>query len=398
MKIVYLHQFYITPKEAGGTRSYYLSQALSNAGHDVVMITSNIKHRDWPFLKRESHGKVRILYINNHYDPRMGKLARIVSYLRFVIISSFYAWRERDVDMVYASSTPITIGLPALLCRWRSKSRFVFELRDLWPDVPYELGYIKSRVLYRTLKAYEHYLYRKADRIITISEGIKHHVGDEWTHKTMSVPFGANIDLFSSAKNSSWKSAKGIQARHLYVMSGAISVSTGMEYLISVAQELQERGERDIHIAIIGTGSARPALEARIAELELANLSLHKPVAIEHLNEVYASADGGIILFGAASGIHRFTASPNKFFDYIAAGLPLFFNFDGPLKDEIIREGIGVHSPSDNPGAMADALSAHSRSTKGKVAESVRIRNFAEENYDRKALLRGLRNEIESIG
>ena len=190
MKIVYLHQYYITPQEAGGTRSYYQAQKLGELVESVVVITSNTKNSDWPFVKTVMHGKVKVVYIKNLYSSDMSKWRKIVSFVRFMILSTWYCLREKQVDRVFASSTPLSIGVPALAMHYLKSVPYVFELRDLWPDVPRDMGYIKSTMVFRMLKAFERLIYKKAEALVTISEGIKDYIDPEFKSKTHVFTFG----------------------------------------------------------------------------------------------------------------------------------------------------------------------------------------------------------------
>jgi len=90
MKILYLHQYFITPKEAGGARSYYLAKKLVEHGHSVTVITSNTKHQDWAFIETKNIDGIDVKYIKNYYDSSMGKFKRIFSFLKFMFYSTIF--------------------------------------------------------------------------------------------------------------------------------------------------------------------------------------------------------------------------------------------------------------------------------------------------------------------
>ena len=202
------------------------------------------------------------------------------------------------------------------------------------------MGYIKSKLLFKILKAFENKLYKSSDKIIAISEGIKQKTNTSFQDKTDVYPFGANLKLFNTHKSDEWKKSNNINCKTLYVFTGAIGFANGVEYLIEAAKILSEQNNKEIHIAIIGQGSAKKSIASLKDEYSLSNVTIFDSVAVEELNKIYESADAGVILFGNLSESYRFTASPNKFFDYIAAGLPFFFNFGGPLKEKVEQENI----------------------------------------------------------
>lgn len=395
MKILYLHQYFVTPKEAGGARSYYVAKKLVEEGHNVCVITSNTKFKDWAFVEVKKIDGIEVKYIKNYYDSSMGKFQRIFSFLKFMIYSTMLALKEKNIDIIYASTTPLTIGIPALIKTYFNKdSRFIFEVRDIWPDIPYEMGYLKNKYIYNILKKFENYLYKKSNKIITISEGIKQKITSNFHNKTYVYPFGSNLELFNTQKDNSWKLENKISDNTLYVFTGAIGIVNGVEYLINAAKILQNKEVKNIHIAIIGNGSSKSKIVQMHKNNELKNVSIFDPVSVEELNNIYKSADAGIILFGNLSKTYRFTASPNKFFDYIASGLPVFFNFGGPLKEKIKESNIGIYVNYLKPEELAEKMIyyANNKEELAKMGKNARL--LAEEEYNRKNILSNLIKEI----
>jgi len=392
MKLIYIHQYFITPAQAGGARSYYLSKALVEQGHEVVVITSNTKHEDYAFTEHKTIDGIRVIYIKNFYDASMGKLNRIFSFIKFMIFSTYYVLKEKDVDLIYATSTPLTIGVPALIANLFKKTKFIFEVRDVWPDIPYEMGYIKNKYVYKVLKLLEKKIYNKSEKIICISEGIKNKIDVAFRNKCKIYPFGANLKLFNTKKSTQWKLNNNIKAPCLYVFTGAIGLANGIQYLIEAAKILKDN--KKIHISIVGDGSDRERIKLLIKEHSLSNITLHDPVEIQNLNEIFASAEAGIILFGDTSESYRYTASPNKFFDYIAAGLPFFFNFEGPLKDKVLKHNIGIYTNYQDAAVLAEKMMYFSENTQELKILALNARVLAEEEYNRDIIYKKLVKEI----
>jgi glycosyltransferase involved in cell wall biosynthesis len=163
------------------------------------------------------------------------------------------------------------------------------------------MGYIKSKLLFKILKAFENKLYKSADKIIAISEGIKQKINISFQDKTDVYPFGANLKLFNTHKSDEWKKSNNINFKTLYVFTGAIGLANGVEYLIEAAKILSEQNNNKIHIAIIGQGSAKKKIVSLKNEYSLSNVTIFDSVAVEELNKIYESADAGVILFGNLS-------------------------------------------------------------------------------------------------
>lgn len=398
MKLLYFHQYYITPRQAGGTRSYYLARQLCNKADEVVVITGNTNKPDWPFIRSEVEGNLKVVHIRNIYNSQMGVARRILAFLQFMLAATYVGLRERKVDKVYASSTPLSIGVPALVLFYLRRIPFVFELRDLWPDVPRDMGYIKSDLVFRLLKWFEKILYRKAESIIAISQGIKDLIGPEYADKTFVYPFGSNLSLFAPTKDDSWKVEQKIEADLLVIYTGAIGVANGVEYLVDAARLLDERGEKNVHIAIVGDGSSRESVAQALDTLQLANCSLHPPVPLEELPRIYSASDVGVVLFAGLSASHRYTASPNKLFDYVSAGLPVVFNFSGPLKQQIESERFGVFTDPGNAEELADAIQKLAQDREMRCLMSTAARDHAEQFWDRDRILEELAQRLVEPG
>ncbi len=142
MNILYIHQYFVTPQEPGGTRSYWLAQELIKNGHKVTMLTSSSKFSE--DIKVVNIDGIEVVYIKEDYDQNMSVSRRLKAFLKFMYKSSVVGLKQKDIDLVIATSTPLTIGIPALILKWFKKKPFVFEVSDLWPEVPIKIGAIKN--------------------------------------------------------------------------------------------------------------------------------------------------------------------------------------------------------------------------------------------------------------
>ena len=141
MKIVYIHQYFCTPEEPGGTRSYWFARELVKRGHEVVMVTStNVAH---PEAGRVVIDGIEVEYVKNEYSNYFSPWKKVWSFVKFMRSSIKQASKEKNVDVVYATSTPLTVGIVALWLKWRKKWKYIFEVRDLWPEFPIQVGAIK---------------------------------------------------------------------------------------------------------------------------------------------------------------------------------------------------------------------------------------------------------------
>ena len=171
MRIVYLHQHFREPSEAGGTRSYEFARRLAAAGHDVQMVTAHhapteaVSRSSWEH--RELDG-FSVHYAHMPYSNRMSFSKRIASFFRFAWVSAGKA-AELGGHVIFATSTPLTIALPAAYAKWKTRTPIVFEVRDLWPEAPIALGALQSAPSRVAARWLERFAYRNAEHIVALS-------------------------------------------------------------------------------------------------------------------------------------------------------------------------------------------------------------------------------------
>ncbi|MHC4525651.1 MAG: glycosyltransferase family 4 protein [Planctomycetota bacterium] len=384
MHILYIHQHFATPQSASGTRSFVFSKKLLEAGHKVTILTSEgYLPQEYRRLQHFEVEGIKVVNIRSGYTLRMSFWKRVMSFLKFVIGAVREGMRA-PVDFVFATSTPLTVAIPALVMKFMRNIPFVFELRDLWPDVPVELGLIKNRMLIFLARYLEKTAYRSADRIVCISDGICQNVAAP-PKKKITIPTGCDLHAFQAKKDARWKKESGIREKALFVFTGAIGEANAPDYLIEAARILQDDGQNDIAIALIGAGSAKERVKSLKDSYMLENVYLYDPLPKNLIPQVLAAADGGIILHGF-SRLYRETAMPNKFFDYIAAGLPVIFNFEGPLRDQILTHQAGFYVDYRKPEELSRTLVMLFENPEIGLEVGIRARRMAEEYFDQEKL------------
>ena len=145
MKIIYLHQYFKFPNESGGTRSFDLATGFLGLGHHVEILTStsDLRHKTGKrWSKIEKNGLV-VHYTYLNYGNDMTYYQRLTVFFQFLWFSSLKLLSLKG-DVVLATSTPLTIGIPALIKKWIHKTPFIFETRDIWPEAAIAIGAVSS--------------------------------------------------------------------------------------------------------------------------------------------------------------------------------------------------------------------------------------------------------------
>jgi len=395
MRITYIHQHFATMDSFSGVRSLIFSKHLTSRGHEVTIITSDKflpeKYKD---RKRFKIYGIKVINVKTNYTHKLNFTQRVLSFIKFMLVSTYLALKSSP-DLVFATSTPLTVAFPGLVVKFIRRVPFIFEVRDLWPDVPIELGIIKNRLLIFLMKLFEKTTYHFAERIVCISEGIRQKIlAPDW--KKLYIPVGCDLTLFNGIKNSRWREELCITSRSLFVFTGAIGVANNLEYLMEAARILKERNFNEISIALIGEGSAKEKVLKMKDEYELDNVFIFDPVPRRKLPDILASADGGIILHGL-SPTYQETAAPNKFYDYIAASLPVIFNFRGPLRNLILEKNVGYYVDHRSPEQLSEILIHISRNKSEASEFGKNARLLAKDKFDRIKSAEKLERTFEKI-
>jgi glycosyltransferase involved in cell wall biosynthesis len=367
VRVLYFHQHFSTPDGAAGTRSYEMARRLLREGHRVTMVCGSyaqgVTGLTGPFRKGCRRGAIDgidVVEFDLQYSNEQGFLQRSAVFLKFALSSVRLALSE-TYDVVFATTTPLTAGIPGILARWLRGKPFVFEVRDLWPELPRAMGVITNPVVLGAMSALEWLSYRSATRCIGLSPGIADGIARRGVPRSRigMIPNGCDVDLFAGAQareQSDFRSANAISDDQLLaVYCGTHGLANGLDAVIDAGIELRNRGRDDIVLALIGKGKEKARLIARARAENLTNVRFFDPVSKTRLTGVLAQADLGLQIL---QNIPEFAygTSPNKFFDYLSVGLPVLNNYPGWLADMIREHELGFAIEPDSPAAFANAL------------------------------------------
>lgn len=389
MRLLYFHQHFATPQGSSGTRSYEFARALIARGHQVTVICGshrlsglNLPYDATRGWHRGLVDGIDVISLPLAYSNRDSLFRRGFAYVRFALRSIRLAL-ELDCDLVFATSTPITAVIPGLAAKWLRGKPFVFEVRDLWPELPRALG-LRNPFVLGGMSLLEFLGYRSADACIGLSPGIVEGIrrrSDERLPIAM-IPNGSDLETFHPAKRVRL-ALPGINPGDFVAgFTGAHGVANGLDALLDVAAELKRRGDIRIKLAFIGDGKEKERLATRAQELGLTNCLFFAPVPKAELGAITASLDCGLMVLKNIPAFYHGT-SPNKFFDYLAAGIPVINNYPGWLAGLIRENNCGLVVPPGDAAAFADALQRLAADPAACRAMGASARTLAEKEFAR---------------
>lgn len=370
-----------------------MARALIKAGHEVTMICGSyhggVSGLNGPFQKGKRVGRVdgiKVVELELVYSNYQSFIKRTWIFLKFAMRSIGIALRE-PCDLVFATTTPLTAGLPGIFARWLRGKHFVFEVRDLWPELPKAMGVISNPMILWLMSVLEWVSYRSAHACIGLSPGIVEGIKKRSCsgQPVAVIPNGCDFELFSATGILPQRPAGVGETDLMAVFTGAHGIANGLDAVIDAAEVLKERGRDDIKLVFIGDGRLKPELRRGAEERKLDNCIFLDPVPKSVLAAYMKGADVGLMVLANIPAFYYGT-SPNKFFDYLSIGLPVLNNYPGWLAGMIKECKCGYPVEPDNADLFADALEDAADHHEKLEQMGARAQALGRNQFDRKKI------------
>ncbi len=324
----------------GGTRSYEMARRLVERGHQVTMVTSWREARDdrgW-FVTDEDG--IAVHWLPVPYGNEMSYAQRIQAFFRFAVASARRA-ATIEADVVFATSTPLTIALPGAWAARRRRRPMVFEVRDLWPEMPIAIGALRNPLAIWAARRLERFAYRNAARIVALSPGMAEGVVEAgYPQEQVSViPNSCDLDLFSpdSEHGEPFRDAHPELGNGPIVLyAGALGRVNGVDYMAELAAACAEQAPQAQFI-VLGSGSEAEVVRARATELGVLGRNFHMYPQVAKAEVTSAFAAASVVCSWVVDIPETEKNSANKFFDGLAAGRAIAINYGGWQAD-LLRE------------------------------------------------------------
>ena len=401
MRIVYMHQYFNTPAMHGGTRSYEMARRLVRSGHEVHMVTADSQgsgargKNSWSLTEEAG---IHVHWLPVPYSNNMTYRARVKAFISFARYAGLRAVPLRP-DVVFATSTPLTIALPAAYAAKRLRIPLVFEVRDLWPEMPIAVGALRNPLAIWAARRLEHFAYHSSSRIVALSPDMKKGVVQAGypEQKVTVIPNSCDFDLFSIGpelglafrQRYDW-----LQQRRLIVYTGTLGFVNEVNFVARLAAAV-ERRDPEIRFLIVGTGREEEKVREEARRLGVLDrtffMSPSAPKA--EIPVILSAADMALSVFKL--GIREMWAnSANKFFDALAAGKPIAINYGGWQSDLIKETGAGLVLSGQDLETAADQLTSTLNDRVWLSAAGLAAKRLGRERFDRDQLAAELEGVI----
>ncbi len=397
MKIVYFYQYFSTPKGSWGTRVYEFAKEWVEQGHDVTVVTSVYSKSDLKakkLLEDQVHEGIKLKVINVRIDNKQNFLKRIWTFVFYSLLSSWYAL-TLPADVVIASSGPITVGLPGLLAKIFRRRTLVFETRDLWPEGAIELGIIRNKWMVKLAYWFERVCYGNSKLIVALSPGMKQYIEAKSGHRNViSVTNAANIELF--ARPVAFKAIHPeLKAGQYAIYTGNIGLVNNSYLLLNAARYIKSQNIKGLKILIIGDGQLRDELVQVKGKEELDSLLIHGLIPKVELVGLIQHALVSLVPLQNSPILD--TSSPNKFFESLAAGVPVIQNTQGWMREFLEEHQVGYTIRHDDAQALVRSLIELQEQPMLHAQMGEKAQAIARAEFDKDVLARRFREALEQL-
>jgi colanic acid biosynthesis glycosyl transferase WcaI len=372
VKILYVSQYFPPEMGAPAARVAELSRHWAQAGHDVTVLTGFPNHPTGN-VPGEWRSKFRRLVHRQKLDgvnvvrtwllpfPNRKTYERILNYSSFCLSAAFTGLLIEPPDVVIASSPQLLVGLSGWWLAKCKRSRFVFEVRDLWPESLAAVGIGSSdSMMYRVLARIAGFLYRNSGHTVVVTLAFKEHLIRHWRippEKISVVENGVETDLFNAkaetASENCLRKDLGAEDKFLVSYIGTMGNAHGLETLVAAAEQLQNSAP-GILFLLVGDGAEKEQLAALIRTRGLTNVRFVAEQPREKIPSYIAASDACVVLL-KKNEIFK-TVIPSKMLEFMSCGRPVILAVDGQARKILEEAQAGIYVEPENFSALANAI------------------------------------------
>jgi glycosyltransferase involved in cell wall biosynthesis len=393
MHILFLSHYFPPEVNAPASRTYENTREWINSGHKVTIITCAPNHpngvlypgyhnRLWQWDEKDG---IRVLRVKTYLSANKGFLKRIMNYVSYMISVICFCFMVKNVDIVVSTSPQFFCGLAGYFVSRIKNKHWVLEIRDLWPESIVAVGAIKSGWIVNILESIETFMYRRADRIVALTEAFKRHINKRGVseERITVIKNGADLSQFIVLpRNNAFRENFDFNGNFIASFVGTHGMAHGLETVFKAAEILRLR--KDITFLLVGDGSERDRLLQLKEDMRLSNVIMLPQQKKEKMPEIIAASDACMVLLKKQDLFK--TVIPSKMFEAMAMERPIIHGVEGESKAIIEEADCGICIEPENAQELADSIVRlyNDRNLANKLGKNGK--NYVTQFYDRKNL------------
>ncbi len=404
MKILILTHYYPPEVNAPASRLSEHARVWAEAGHEVTVVTCVPNHptgRAYPGYRNqlwqtEERDGVRVIRLWTWLAANEGFLPRISNYVSYLLSVLLWMWRLPKADVVLSTSPQFFCGLAGWLLK-RKRRPWVLEIRDLWPESIVTVGAMKRGAAIKLLEAIERFAYRKADLVVSVTDGFVPHIRERRGEGPIAViKNGVDLTTFTTpdaAAEAEFRAAHGLTGKFVAAYVGTHGMAHRLDTVLEAADVLRDRS--DIAFLLVGDGAERERLVAEVAARGLSNVVMLGQQPKSAMPGIWAASDAALVLLRRVDTFK--TVIPSKMLEAMAMACPMILGVEGEAKALMEAGGAGVAITPESAAELAAAVTrlADDPAFAAQLGESGR--SFVAREFDRRVLAERLLTEMQAL-
>lgn len=404
MRILFLTHYFPPEVNAPASRTFEHCRTWVDHGHEVTVFTNVPNHpagriypgyrnRPWQREDRAGVGVVRTLTIP---APNRGVVLRSLNYVFYALMAVLAAPFLPRTDVVVSTSPQFFCGLAGYLVSRIKRVPWVLEIRDLWPESVTTVGAMERGAVIQLLEGLEHFAYRKADRIISVTDSFVPRIaascGDPG--KIHVVKNGVDLEFFRPDHDGGALAREiGVAGRFVAAYVGTHGMAHGLDVILDAAVLLRER--RDIVFVMAGDGAERERLMRRRDELALDNVLILGQMPKQRVADLWAITDASLVLLRNQPLFDM--VLPSKIFEAMGMARPIVLGVRGESARLVAASGGGVLVEPENAAALAAAVTHLADDRDAARSMGAAGRRYVAEHFDRRRLAGDLEQVLAGL-
>ena len=396
MKILYVSQYFPPETAAPAARAAELARHWAQEGHEVTVLTGFPNHPTG-IVPAEYRARLRRMVVREHIDevnvirtwlwplPNRKTLERVLNYSSFFFSSASTGIFLNHPDVVIATSPQLLVGLSGWWLAWCKNSRFVFEVRDLWPESLSAVGISRpDSVLNRSLSAVANFLYRNSDRIVVVTPAFKRYLVEHRRtapEKIEVVEHGVETDRFSPlCADPGLRMELGAEGKFVVSYIGTMGLAHGLETLVDAACLLRHSAP-DVLFLLVGEGAERERISSLARFRGLTNVRFVGPQPRETIPGYIGACDACLVMLKRTPLFK--TVLPTKLLEFMACARPVIMGVEGYAREIVQEADAGTFFEPGNPADLADAVMRLARSPAWRESLGRNGRHYVVQRFSR---------------
>ena len=395
MRILFLSHYFPPEVNAPASRTYEHCKQWVKDGHDVTVVTCAPNHprgivyagyRNRLYFREEVEG-IKVIRLWTYVTANEGIVKRTLNYVSYMFATIIAAPFLPSADVVLSTSPQFFNGLAGYFVSRMKRSPWVLEIRDLWPESILVVGAIKNRYVIRVLEYLEMFAYRKADRIVPVTEAFRRYMIDKGVdeEKIVVIKNGVDLDFYRDGSGDvELRRQLGIEGKFVASYFGTHGMAHHLETVLEAAERLRDRD--DIVFLLVGDGAERDRLARIRDQKKLDNVIMLGQQPKDRMPVLWAVSDASLVLL-KKSDLFK-SVIPSKIFESMAMRKPLIMGVEGESLELVESAGSGLAMQPENSGDLVRCVLKLANNPELCEKLGISGHEYVEKYYDRRNLAR----------